>query len=317
MPNVRTAVEVLDQDARGAHVPDQGGDAGMADHASGTAGPPERGKAGAGTPRPVPGGERAPEAEVERRRADDLSLELARTRGEFIALAGHALRTPLTTIVSLTDLLLTAGDELAGEREDLLRRIKANADTLRGIVEDLLVLGGLESGHINLNQGPLDLSRLVADAVAEVAPEGATARVVIETDLPPELPAYGDHTRLRQAVDNLLSNAVKYSPDGGRVRVRLTAAGGFAELIVADQGLGIPEAERDRLFSRFFRGATAHERGIPGTGLGLPLTRLIAELHGGTIALTDRGGDAGSDGDPADRRGTTFTLRLPLPAGSA
>ncbi|HEU5108819.1 MAG TPA: ATP-binding protein, partial [Micromonosporaceae bacterium] len=238
---------------------------------------------------------------VERRRAEELALELARTKDEFIALAGHTLRTPLTTIVSLTELLLSAGDDLADERAELLGRVCANAVSLRGIVHDLLDLAGLESGHINLNPAPLDLAELVGDAVAELLPAADAAGVRVVTELPDELPSVGDRVRLRQAVDNLLSNAVKYSPGGGGVRVRLADVDSVAELSVADEGLGIPMGEREKLFSRFFRGATAHERGIPGTGLGLPLTRLIVELHGGTIALTDDEGP-----------GSTFIIRLPL-----
>jgi signal transduction histidine kinase len=238
---------------------------------------------------------------VERRRAEDLALELARTKDEFIALAGHTLRTPLTTIVSLTELLLTAGDDLAEERDELLGRVSANASTLRTIVQDLLDLAGLESGHINLSPAPLDLAELVGDAVAQLSPAAEAAGVRLSVELPGELALVGDRVRLRQALDNLLSNAVKYSPGGGGVRVRLARVDSVIELSVADEGLGIPMGERDKLFSRFFRGATAHERGIPGTGLGLPLTRLIVELHGGTIALTD------SDGP-----GSTFIIRLPL-----
>jgi signal transduction histidine kinase len=179
--------------------------------------------------------------------------------------------------------------------------VSANASTLRTIVQDLLDLAGLESGHINLSHAPLDLAELVGDAVAQLSPAAEAAGVRLSVELPGELPFGGDRVRLRQALDNLLSNAVKYSPGGGGVRVRLATVDSVIELSVADEGLGIPMGERDKLFSRFFRGATAHERGIPGTGLGLSLTRLIVELHGGTISLTD------SDGP-----GSTFIIRLPL-----
>lgn len=240
---------------------------------------------------------------VERRRTEELAVELSRTRDEFIALAGHTLRTPLTTIVSLTDLMISAGDELADAREELLTRVSNNAGTLRTIVEDLLDLAGLESGHINLSPSPVDLAELVGEAIEVAIPAAARAGLQVEAELPARLPVVADQTRLRQAVDNLLSNAVKYSPGGGRVRVRLFAEETVAELSVADEGVGIPEQEREQLFNRFFRGATAHERGIPGTGLGLALTRLIVELHGGRIALNDRAGP-----------GATFVVRLPLVA---
>ncbi|GGK02263.1 hypothetical protein GCM10010123_35300 [Pilimelia anulata] len=236
---------------------------------------------------------------LEQRRAAALAEELSRTRDEFIALAGHALRTPLTAIASLAELLREGDADLADQRIALLGRIESNAATLRGIVEDLLDLAGLESGHISLIWAPVDLAELVERRLAERAP--ADGRVRLRGELPEHLPLTGDRMRLGQVVDNLLSNAVKYSPEGGEVRVRLHRHDDIAELTVADEGLGVPAAERDKLFHRFFRGATAHERGIPGTGLGLALTRVIVERHGGSIALAD---------DAA--RGAEFVVRLPL-----
>lgn len=238
---------------------------------------------------------------LERRHAEELTAELDRIRDEFIALAGHALRTPLTSIASLSELLLNGGDELAEHRERLLRAIHGNAEVLRSIIADLLDLAGLESGHSTLCLASCDLARVVAEAVAAAGTTARAAGVAMVVDAPDRLPAVADPARLRQALDNLLSNAVKYSPDGGRVRVAVRSDGPVAELIVADTGLGIPPAERPRLFHRFFRGATAHERGIPGTGLGLALARVIVERHGGSIALRD-----------ADGPGATFTVRLPL-----
>ncbi|GGK42196.1 hypothetical protein GCM10010124_38780 [Pilimelia terevasa] len=237
---------------------------------------------------------------LEQRRAASLAEELSRTRDEFIALAGHALRTPLTAIASLAG-VLREGDadaDLAGQRTALLSRIESNAAALRGIVEDLLDLAGLESGDINLMHAPVDLAELVGQRLAALAPP---EKVTLRVDLPPALPMTGDRTRLSQVVDNLVSNAVKYSPAGGEVRVVLRGRDGVAELTVADHGLGVPAAERDKLFHRFYRGTTAHERGIPGTGLGLALTRVIVERHGGTVALDDQDGP-----------GAAFTVRLPV-----
>ncbi|GAA2525892.1 hypothetical protein GCM10010201_25740 [Pilimelia columellifera subsp. columellifera] len=235
---------------------------------------------------------------LERRRTESLALELSRTKDEFIALAGHSLRTPLTSIASLTELLRAAGDDLAAERDQLLGRIQANADALRAIVEDLLDLAGLESGHIEMMLAPVDLAEIVTEGVEGV--RSGAGQVELHGDVPTELPMTGDRIRLRQVVDNLLSNAVNYSPDGGRIEVRLRAVDGVAELTVADRGIGIPPSERGRLFNRFFRGASAHERGIPGTGLGLALTRVIVQRHGGDIAVVDDDGP-----------GTTFMVRLP------
>jgi signal transduction histidine kinase len=114
------------------------------------------------------------------------------------------------------------------------------------------------------------------------------------------LPVRGDPERLRQLVDQLLSNAVKYSPDGGDVRVRLERDGDRAKLTITDAGIGIPENERPRLFERFFRSSAGTERGLTGTGLGLPLARAITDRHGGTIQVRH--------GHP----GTTMVVTVPL-----
>ena len=116
----------------------------------------------------------------------------------------------------------------------------------------------------------------------------------------------GDRVRLHQVLDNLLSNALKFTPSGGRVEVRLMRAGEAAVLEVADTGFGIPEEEQARLFERFFRSSSATENAIPGTGLGLTITKAIVERHGGRIEI-----------ESAENAGTTVRVRLPLPSSAA
>jgi signal transduction histidine kinase len=116
------------------------------------------------------------------------------------------------------------------------------------------------------------------------------------------VPAFdGDPGRIAQLIDNLLSNAVKFTPEGGVVAVRTTRENGTAVLEVSDSGVGIPQEEQTRLFDRFFRASTATDHAVPGTGLGLTITRAIAELHGGTVTVRDRSGG-----------GTVFRVELPL-----
>jgi signal transduction histidine kinase len=113
-------------------------------------------------------------------------------------------------------------------------------------------------------------------------------------------PLIGDADRLRQAIDHLMSNAVTYTLEGGTVRVHLIDDGSAYEVTVADTGIGIPPAEREQLFQRFFRASNTRSRGIPGTGLGLSISRTIVERHSGAITLRDHTGP-----------GTTFQVRLP------
>ena len=141
--------------------------------------------------------------------------------------------------------------------------------------------------------------------MAESAEAAKPAAVAKEIELAfaadPAPPMRGDRTRLGQLVDNLISNAVKFTPNGGRVGIRLRAQGARATLEVADSGIRIAPSEQARLFDRFFRASSATARAIPGTGLGLVISKAIAEAHDGTISVESREG-----------AGTTFRVELPL-----
>jgi PAS domain S-box-containing protein len=237
---------------------------------------------------------------LERRRAEELSLQLARTKDDFLALVGHELRTPLTSIVTYTQLLADSPECWATEGQQLIGVIARNTESLAAIVEDLLDLAGLESGHITIRPADTDLAVLTREAVDTVRAAAEARGLRLSAELPASAPIRGDPQRLRQMMDNLLSNAVKYSREGGTIRVELSQLDGVATLTVSDTGIGVPPDERAQLFQRFFRASTARDNGIPGTGLGLVVTRLIVECHGGQVT-------AGHD-EP----GTTMTVRLPL-----
>jgi len=241
---------------------------------------------------------------IERRLVDDLQRQLARSKGEYLALIGHELRTPLTSIAAYTELLREADAEtLVAEGPRLLEVIDRNATQLRHIINELLELSALDTGHAAVQLGPIDLAGIVRESVecTRAAVDGEP--VTICDELPAELVVPGDPRRLRQVVDNLLGNAVKYSPDGGRIVVALRAVGRAAELTVSDTGIGVSQDEREKMFTGLYRTSRARDRAIPGTGLGLTLSRAVVQRHHGTIELT------GHDGP-----GTTVLVRLPLDA---
>ncbi|WP_433788934.1 ATP-binding protein [Actinoplanes sp. CA-252034] len=231
-----------------------------------------------------------------RLRSRELAMQLNQSRNDFLTLAGHELRTPLTSIISYTTLLT---DELADpDQQQMIAAVRRNVGHLQRIIDELLELTALEAGHHRIQARPTDLTAVVGAAVHDLRPP-ATVRV--HTDLPAALILDADETRLRQIVDQLLSNAVKYCPGGGDVRVTAAYDGpDVVELAVADTGIGIPEGDRELLFTRFHRGANARHTAIPGNGLGLPLARGLVEAHGGTVHL-----------DPAHRPGTRIVVRLP------
>jgi PAS domain S-box-containing protein len=242
---------------------------------------------------------------VERRLIDDLQRQLDRSKNEYLALIGHELRTPLTSISAYTELLREADEKtLVSDGPRLLEVIERNTNQLRQIINELMELSALEAGHADIQLAPMDLAELVRDSLAKARAAVHGAPLVIEDELPEQLVLPGDRKRLRQVVDNLLGNAVKYSPDGGRIGVRLKATGRAAELAVSDNGLGVSADEREKMFTGLYRTSRARDREIPGTGLGLTLSRAVVSRHHGSIELVDHEGGAG----------TTVLLRLPMDA---
>ncbi|WP_430782099.1 ATP-binding protein [Actinoplanes sp. G11-F43] len=239
---------------------------------------------------------------LERRRAEELAIDLARTKDEFLTLVTHELQNPLAVILGTVAMLADDGIE-ADERRRYLRVIGSSAERLSLLTSDLLDLARLESGSLRMEMESLDLTGLLAESIATSAGAADAKDLTLRVELPPYLPVRGDPDRLRQVADNLLSNAVKYTPAGGTVTVSAgpdSVEPDWVSWTVTDSGIGIPAEERPRLFRRFYRASTAVDARIPGTGLGLAIARTIVERHHGTIAVADRAGP-----------GTTFVIRLP------
>ena len=247
---------------------------------------------------------------LERRRAEELAVELARTKDEFVALVTHELRNPLAVISSAVDLLDKDADGLSAEQQQhYLHMIGRSAERLTAMAGDLLDLARLESGHLAVRLDTADLSEILRHSVAGVAADAAEKGLTLDLDVPEHLELFVDAARIGQVADNLLSNAVKYTPAGGSVAVTAVLGDRGTEVLwrVSDTGIGIPAAERSRLFRRFYRASTALDRRIPGTGLGLVIARTIIERHHGSISVVEQPGP-----------GTTFAIRIPVkpePAG--
>lgn len=238
-----------------------------------------------------------------RRRAERLAAELDQSRDEYIALVGHELRTPLTSVQAYTEVMLDDPDTTEDQRF-MLEVMRRNTTSLHGIVMKLLDVSGMRAGHIDLNLQPMDLAAVVHAAV-DAARESSAADVTIEANTPPTTPLRADPHRLRQVVDELLANALTWAAPGSTVGISLHSDPHSATLAVSNTGNRIATDERDRLFDMFFRSDTARHSGIPGTGLGLTIARTIIEQHGGTITVSE-----------PDEAATTFTIRLPVAAGS-
>jgi two-component system phosphate regulon sensor histidine kinase PhoR len=229
---------------------------------------------------------------------------LQRIRTEFVDNLSHELRTPLTTIRLLTE---TLGQDL--EHADVPPRIrertkKIDVETghLVQMVNELLDLARIEGGAAEQHFQPVDMAEVINGALDRLRAFAERQEVTLVADLPPDLPpAWGDDERLGQVLVNLLHNSVKFSPPQTTVTVAPRVAGTLLAVEVRDQGVGIPVAEIDRVFERFYKVDKARQRGMGGTGLGLAIARHIVEGHGGTIAVESEEG-----------HGATFTFTVPL-----
>ena len=226
--------------------------------------------------------------------------ELDRLKDEFIGMFSHELRTPLSSILGYAEILMEDGLS-SPDAEQCVEVIDRNAKRLLRLAGDLQLLSQINSGQMPMEFCSADLADIAASAVEEMRPNAERKHIelVLSATAVPRFAV--DPTRIAQLLGNLLSNAVKFTPDGGKVEVRLGTEGDQAVLTVADTGIGIPAADRERIFERFFRTAIAKRQAIQGTGLGLTITQAIVAAHNGTIAVE---GDEG--------RGSTFTVRLPL-----
>jgi signal transduction histidine kinase len=228
--------------------------------------------------------------------------ELIRLRDEFVAVVSHELRTPLTSIIGYLELLVDeeAGD-LTAEQESYLEVVQRSTARLVELVGDLLLVAEAERGPLALELADIDIASLAADA-AEAARPAADARgVILRVEPGSGGTVAGDPTRLAQMLDNLISNAIKFTPEGGRVTVHAAVRGSDAVFEVVDTGGGVSDADRERLFDPFFRSREANARAVPGTGLGLTITKAIVDAHHGSIEV-----------ESAPGKGTTFRVWLPV-----
>ncbi len=223
---------------------------------------------------------------------------LENVRRDFVANVSHELKTPVGALSLLAETLDGEDDPDVVTR--LSARVAAEAGRLGRIIDELLDLSRIE-----VNDAPgrdvVPVQRLVAEASQPLRHVAHTLSVeLVVAPVPAELAVPGDRRDLVSAVSNLVDNALKYSEDHGRVSVDVTAADGWAEIAVTDNGIGIPSRDLERIFERFYRVDRARSRSTGGTGLGLSIVRHIAVNHGGTVGVRSVEGE-----------GSTFSLRLP------
>src|SRR3954469_3479250 len=228
--------------------------------------------------------------------------ELDRLKDDFVATVSHELRTPLTSMMGFLEMIREGeAGALNEEQKRFLAIVYRSSERLQRLVGDLLFVARLDANGLQLQFADVQLEDIVRESVEAVAALARSREVEVVSDVHDVPLVWGDRERLAQLVGNLLSNALKFTPPGGRMTVRTFTDDRLAVIEVEDTGIGIPKGEQDRLFQRFFRSSTATEQAIPGTGLGLVISKAIAEAHGGRIGVSSEPG-----------QGTCFRVELPL-----
>jgi signal transduction histidine kinase len=230
--------------------------------------------------------------------------EIDRTKSDFLSTISHELRTPLTSIAGYVEMMRDGeAGEVAPMQHQMLDVVARNTRRLRDLIEDVLILSRVESGTLRTEKLPVALRGVIDHAVTALRPQALQADVRLDV-IPASSPGMvlGDAAQLEQVLLNLIGNAIKFTPGGGRVTVSLETTGDDLVLRVEDTGIGIPSAEVDDLFQRFFRASNAKAQQITGTGLGLAIVARIVGAHDGRVEV-----------DSHERRGTSFTVVLPRP----
>jgi len=253
--------------------------------------------------------------------AYDRLKELDRLKSNFLATVSHELRTPLTSIIGYSEMLVEGiAGELGVEQRDFVRTIRDKGEQLLELIKGLLDLSKLESGTFSMKKGMFEVEPLVSDVVQTLQPVARKKMVDLEQHVELGLPElWGDRDRLRQVLLNLTENAVKFSESGGSVIVTgrlgtmdpdvadsdgvaiLGARRPAIELRIADEGIGIPEGERGRVFDAFYQVDSSSTREHGGTGLGLSIVKRLVDGHGGRVSIEDN-----------EPQGTVFVVRLPI-----
>lgn len=221
-------------------------------------------------------------------------------RRDFVANVSHELKTPIGAIKLLAEAVTEAKDDPEAV-EHFSRRMIDEGDRLTRLVQQIIDLSRLQNDLPSEHLHAIKVSELVAEACEHSLTEAEAKQIELRADTEPDLVVHGDRAQLHAAVSNLVENAVTYSPQGSRVTVTASAKADDVAITVTDNGIGIPEAELDRIFERFYRVDPARARATGGTGLGLSIVKHVAASNGGSVEVWSEPG-----------LGSSFTLVLPV-----
>lgn len=239
---------------------------------------------------------------TEQKKSESLIRENIRLKNDFISTVSHELRTPLFSILGFTSTIMRDYEELDRDTMmEFLKIIHDESSRLSALIEDVLMISKIDSGRVSYKKSRIDPSSTLAEVCRNLKKRAEEKEIVLKLELnATSAEIYADPDALKQAAINLIGNALKFTPPGGRVSVLLSQNEEALSICVEDSGPGIPEADLEKIFEKFYRVNRPGEE-IEGTGLGLHIVKEIIEAHQGTVTVTSR-----------LQEGTTFTVRLPL-----
>lgn len=227
---------------------------------------------------------------------------LERMRSEFVANVSHELKTPITAVKGFAETLLGGAVSDEETARSFLQIIYDESDRLNRLIGDILELSKIESRRVPLVFSPVEMDTFTHKSVKLMESEAARKSIELSMSIEPGLYVEADEDRLRQIIMNLISNGINYTPEGGRVSLKIESLGDdYIRIQISDSGIGIPKKDLPRIFERFYRVDKARSRSSGGTGLGLSIVKHLVELHKGTISVTSSVGV-----------GSTFTIELPV-----
>ena len=243
-------------------------------------------------------------AELERRAGERERLD--RMKDEFVLTTSHELRSPLTSVQGFAELLMLEREKLTPKQAETVEIILDNTRHLVRLLNDLLDLARSDAGRLAIKPVETEVESLVDDSVRTMRSQTEARRQSLTQEIDPSLPPICvDRDRIRQVLVNLLTNAHEYSPEGASIRVTAGLHDAEVQLVVSDDGPGMPEDQLEHIFDRFTRGDAGLTQHVGGTGLGLAISKSLVELHGGSIEAASAPG-----------QGSRFCVRLPIAAAA-
>ncbi len=247
----------------------------------------------------------AGEASLVKKHEEDVTLEkeksVGRLKDEFVYIISHELKQPAIAIKGyLNDIFAGYSGKLNSESREILNLTSVNSERLGKLLDDLLDISQIEKGSLHINMIDAALRPIISEVLSTLLLDAHSKRISLVQQGAEEVAAKADVDRLKEVLTNLVSNSIRYTPEGGKVVVELRKEGGFAKILVTDNGIGISDEDQTHLFEKFYRVDNEQTRVVKGSGLGLFITKQLVEKMGGQVGVTSKKGE-----------GTTFYFTLP------